>query len=102
MTEVHKITVTIKPPRANSKYPYGLIAFGCYVVEDGVVTLTDPNGKPAGDETGKKFRHKLVGNEDARAWACKMTKELRLALRDKAPSVNNFDGPIAYPKMKLA
>jgi hypothetical protein len=98
MSEVQKVTVQIAAP--GRRYPAGAVAFGYYTLANGVVTLTDPNGKPAGLETGKKFSRKLEGNEDARAVACKMTKELRLALRDKRP-VNGFDGPLHYPPLKF-
>lgn len=99
MSEVHKVTVQIKPP--NDRFP-GSVAFGFYKVVDGVVIMTDPDGNPAGDETGKKFSHKLGPNEDARAVACKLTRELRLALRGTDVPVNGFErGPIAYPKDKF-
>jgi len=40
----------------------------------------------------------VAKNEDSGAVACKMTKELRLALRGSKASVNGFDGPINYAK----
>jgi len=44
--------------------------------------------------------HKLAPGEDARAIACKLTKELRQALRDNSASVAGFEGKINYPKVK--
>jgi hypothetical protein len=61
--------------------------------------LTDRKGNPAGDETGRKFTHKLTPGEDARAIACKLTKELRLALRGNS-ALAGFEGKINYPKVK--
>jgi hypothetical protein len=37
--------------------------------------------------------------EDARAIACKLTKELRLLLLGKSAPAG-FEGPINYPKLK--
>jgi hypothetical protein len=105
MTEVHKVTVEIKPPKPG--FP-GQVALGYYTLTDGVVTMTDASGNPAEDGAGKQYRHKLAPHEDARAIACRMTKELRNALRRGAPpagfgsgtSLNNFGSPIQYPKTK--
>jgi hypothetical protein len=62
--------------------------------------LTDREGNPAGEERGRKFTHKLAVGEDAHAIACKLTKELRLALRGNSAPVAGFEGPINYPKLK--
>jgi hypothetical protein len=62
--------------------------------------LTDREGNPAGEETGRKFTHKLAPDEDAPAVACKLTKELRLALRGNSTPVVGFEGQINYPKLK--
>jgi hypothetical protein len=97
MSEVHEVIVTIKPVKGT--YP-GQVAYGWYTLQDGVVTLTDREGNPAGEETGRKFTHKLAHGEDARTVACKLTKELRLALRDNSAPVAGFEGPIIYPKLK--
>jgi hypothetical protein len=67
---------------------------------DGVVTLTDREGNSAGEETGRKFTHKLAPAEDARAIACKLTKELRQVLRGNSAPVAGFEGQINYPKVK--
>jgi len=97
MSEVRQVIVTIKPPKGN--FP-GQVAYGWYTLQDGVVTLTDREGNPAGEETGRKLTHKLAPGEDARAVACKLTKELRLALRGNSAPVAGFEGPINYPKLK--
>jgi hypothetical protein len=100
MSEVHQIIVQIKPPNSRKNF-HGQVTFGYYTLVDDVVTLTDRDGKPAGVETGKKWRHKLEPNENARSVAARMTKQLRLALLPggKAP-VNGFDRPLQYPKLK--
>jgi hypothetical protein len=98
MSEVHQVVIQICAPR--KQYPLGQIAYGYYTLADGVVTMTDRRGKPAEDTTGKKYTHKLAPDEDAGAVARRMTRELRLALRDNSAPVHGFDRPIAYPKIK--
>ena len=97
MSEVRQVIVTIRPPKGNFR---GQVCYGWYTLQDGVVTLTDREGNPAGDETGRRFTHKLAPGEDARAIACKLTKELRLVLRGNSAPVAGFEGEINYPKVK--
>jgi hypothetical protein len=97
MSEVRQVIVTIKPPKDG--FP-GQVAYGWYTLQDGVVTLTDREGNPAGEETGRKFIYKLAPGEDARTIACKRTNELRLALRGNSAPVAGFEGKINYPKVK--
>ncbi|HTE77502.1 MAG TPA: hypothetical protein VK653_12315 [Xanthobacteraceae bacterium] len=97
MSEVHRVIVTIKPPKAGFA---GQVAYGYYTLVDDVVTMVDPKGNTADDGTGKRYKRELAPNEDARAVACKLTKQLRLALRggNSAP-VGDFNRKIAYPKL---
>jgi hypothetical protein len=99
MSEVQQVIVQIKKPRGD--FP-GQVVYGYYTLDNGFVRLTDRNGKPAGDETGRRYSRKLYPGEDVRAVACKMTKELRLALRGNSEPINGFEGKIQYPKMKCA
>jgi hypothetical protein len=99
MTTVYAVTVTVAMP--SRREPLGRLAYGFYTDVGGVVTLTDKEGKPAGDETGRKYSRKLAPNEDARAVAARMTKELRKALKGSAP-IHGFEkSKINYPKRKV-
>ena len=92
MSEVQQVIVQIKGP--SRAFPAGQVTYGYFTVTDGGVTLTDKNGRPAGDETGTKFSHKLA-NETPREAAARMTKQLRLALKPGGKSpVHGFDAPI--------
>jgi hypothetical protein len=51
MSEVREIIVTIKPPKGSFR---GQVAYGWYTLQDGVITLTDREGNPAGEETGSR------------------------------------------------
>ena len=100
MSDVRFITATIERP--GRKFPLGQVCDGCYTLIDGVVTMTDRNGKPAEDGTGKKYIHKLAPGEDARVVASRLTKQLRLALRGKNAPVAGFSGKIPYKKLGIA
>jgi hypothetical protein len=95
MSKVHTVFVQIKAPRGASP---GKVAEGCYTVIDRVVTLTDRQGNPASDIDGNKYSHELAEGETAKVVACRLTRELRTALRGKDAQVSDFDGPIEYPK----
>ena len=53
------------------------------MVEDGVVSLTDREGKPALDDSGYRYSKKLAEGENAKTIAGRLTRELRLALRGR-------------------
>ena len=99
MPEIHQVIVQIKPPSRTKNF-HGQVAYGFYTEANGVVQMVTQDGKIAGEETGKKWRHKLEPNENARQVAARMTKELRLALRPANAPKNGFDGPLKYPPLK--
>jgi hypothetical protein len=84
------------PPAAHS--PTAKTAEGAFIVEDGVVILTDREGNPAPDGDGKFYKQKLADGQNPKVITARMTRELRTALRGKNAPVNGFDGPIRYPK----
>jgi len=98
MSEVKQVTVEIKRPKGT--FP-GQVCIGYYTIADSVLTMTDRHGKPAGEETGRRYVHKLQPNASANGVACKLARELRNALRDKSRQVNGFTGKINYPKLGI-
>jgi hypothetical protein len=74
----------------------GQVAEGAFIVEDGVVILTDRDGNPARDSSGKYYKQKLADGENPKVIAGRLTRELRLALRGKDAPVRGFDGPLQY------
>jgi hypothetical protein len=89
------VTIQIKPP--SGSFP-GQTAEGAFIVEDGVVVLTDREGNPARDGDGKFYKQKLADGQNPKLIAGRLTRQLRTALRGKDAPVNGFDGPIHYPK----
>jgi hypothetical protein len=100
--EVKTIFAQVRQPRgANDP---GAAVEGKYIVEDGVVTLTDPKGTPVRDEYGKFYRHTLVPpKDDERQIGARLTKKFRSALRGKAgaPLAGFEYGPLRYPPIKV-
>jgi hypothetical protein len=97
--EVHTVWIQIKPPTATK---LAVLAYGFYTVSDGVVTMVDPKGALAVDESGNTYKHKLAQGEDAKTVAARLTRKLRLALQGKSEAPTGFRGPIAYPKIGTA
>jgi len=50
MKDVKQVIVQVAAPRGS--FP-GAVTYGYYTVEDGIVTMTDKEGVPAGLEIGK-------------------------------------------------
>jgi len=69
-------TVFVEIERPGTKYPHGLTAEGCYIVEGDTVILTDRAGRPATDDEGKHYEEKLAAQLG-------LPKRLRLALTGK-------------------
>ena len=91
--KVESVVVQLKRPRGS--FP-GRTCEGCYVVEDGVVMLTDYEGKPALDDHGYRYSKKLAEGDVAEVIAGRLTRELHLALRGKDAPVQGFDSKIEY------
>src|SRR5262245_37272484 len=77
--EVHLVIVEIELP--SPRCPGGRSTRGHYIVTNGTVILTDPQGEPAADMSGKTYEHKLAPNDDAHQIAGRLTKQLYNALR---------------------
>jgi hypothetical protein len=99
MPEVHTVIFTIKSGRLETSE-------GRYTVVDGVVTLTDPDGNPVMDPTGKTYSHKLGGgpnDADAHAMAQVLARQLYAVLHGDRPKGfgrgsggGGFNRPIDY------
>ena len=97
--EVHSLFVPLKPRTRNR--PAQLV-LGYYTVVDDLLTMTDAEGNPATDETGKVYTAKLGPGDNARETAGQLTKTLRLALLGKDAPPEGFSRPLAYPKIGVA
>ena len=62
------------------RFPQGRTAQGAYIVRDGVLIVTDGEGKPFVDNDGRKYTHALLPKEDPTAIARRFTKEIRRAV----------------------
>lgn len=68
---------------------------GAYILAEGVVTLTDRNGKAVRDKDGKKYQLP-VGDNNPDIMACILTRKFRNALRGKKGGVAGFNRPLGY------
>jgi hypothetical protein len=98
--KVHTVFATITLPKDSDDT--GTVCEGRYTVIDNVVTLTDHAGKPVLDQHGKKYTHQLKDGDDAKLFASRMTKALRLTLLGKDPDRVGARSELKYPKIGYA
>ena len=79
MSNVQQVIVQIKKPKGD--FP-GQVVYGYFTLDNTFfLTMTDKHGKPAGDETGQRYSHKLQPGEDARAIACKNDQGIAVGVK---------------------
>jgi hypothetical protein len=99
MTEVFTVFAQVTGPKG--AHP-GSAVEGRYIVENGVVTLTNYDGMPVRDEYGKFYEHTLAAGDIPKQIAARLTKKFRLRLRGKDGGRSGFEhGPLRYPKIKV-
>src|SRR5262249_42615874 len=81
------VFVQIEAPKPGFE---GRVAEGCYILEGGVLTLTNRRGDPVRDTEGQSYTQKLEPGDNAKQIAGLLTKKFR------KPA--GFSGPITYPK----
>jgi hypothetical protein len=93
MTTIKPVFVELKRPSGN--HP-GHVLEGFFAVEN--VRLVDRDGAAVKDAQGATYSRKLTANENPKSVAHRLLRTHYSATRHK--TVNGFDGPIFYPKMK--
>jgi hypothetical protein len=93
-TQVHHIQAQLEP--ADGSFP-GQVTEGYYVVDDGILTMTDAGGG-AVEIDGRRFTVTLGPDTNARAIAARLTKQIRLALNPKT----DFNRRVRMPDLGLA
>jgi len=89
MPEIKQVNAILSNPGPND--PVGRVTVGHYVVEGGLVTLVDSDGKPLRRRAGDRYTHKLQPGENPDAVACRMTL---LAYHAAQGDMANFNRPI--------
>jgi hypothetical protein len=77
----------------------GRVTEGWYRVEDGVVTMCDPEGWALRDVEGKKITHKLTENERPQQIAGRLTLKIYRSLRDDMTDFNRLLTVRSYQPM---
>ena len=77
----------------------GRATYGYYILENGLLTMTDGNGDPVRNTSGDKETHRLQDGEDpdyiAKRRAVKIHRQLR-------KNDNGFGRPLRYPPLGIA
>jgi hypothetical protein len=77
----------------------GRVCEGWYTVENGVLTMTDPEGIPIRDVDGDKIDHKLKEGESARTIASRLTLKIFNARFDDMADFNRSTSALKYSKL---
>ena len=97
MSEVKRVTVQIRRPQSDDDV--GQVSHGYYVIENDVLTMTDPDGVPVRDEvTGETYVHKIKDGDNSQAIAGQLALQIRGMLRgENAPgAVKGFNRQLDY------
>jgi hypothetical protein len=99
MSNIKSVIVITGNP--SGKGDLGTCEQGWYKVSDGILTMTDCDGKSLRDEnTGRRIELRVLPGDDEKALAKRLTlKAYRTEHRDE---MAGFHRPIRYPKTGLA
>jgi hypothetical protein len=99
MSEIKQIIAQVNGPQPETGYP-GRVMYGFYVIDDGVLTMTDEAGVPVRDKGGDIVRHKLEDGQDEQSIARVLT--LRIWRQRTGGDGNGFNRPLNYPRTGVA
>ena len=94
--KINTVIVDIYRPKEETGYP-GQVEEGQYIVEGGIVTLTDHAGVPLRARDGTMYSQKLEKQDDPHVIAGRLTKK---RWRDR-PANSDFNRPLRYPKVSF-
>lgn len=92
MTTAREVTIQIRAPSATSE---GQVSTGYYIVENGVLIMTRPDGEPVSETL---YRHTLRPNDDAQSIASVLTRKVRRELS----GLSDFNRPLEYKPQGIA
>jgi hypothetical protein len=96
MSEIFQIYAQVAPRTDGDR---GRVAEGWYTLEDGVVTMCDPEGIFLRDVEGNRITHKLGENERPQQVAARLTLKICRLLRDDAADFNRPLTVRSYQRM---
>lgn len=96
-----RVTVQIRRPEGSDP---GQVSEGFYVVRDGVLTLTSPDGSPLmrSDGTPLEKTHRLTPGDVPEAIARMLTKKARRELLGLTETEETFRRPLVYAPLGVA
>jgi uncharacterized Zn-binding protein involved in type VI secretion len=95
MPEVKTVTVQVRGPKGDDP---GQVAMGAYTLEDNILTMVTPDGRPIRRTNGEPFRCKLQPGANCVGIAGQMTLEIRGMMRgENSPgAVKGFNRQLDY------
>lgn len=93
---VERVVVQVRAPSGND---LGQVTTGYYIVEKGMLTMTRPDGTPVDED---RFRHQLAADDNARAIAGVLTKQIRREAIGNSEAPEGFNDPLRYDRSAFA
>ena len=98
MPDVRKVFRDIRSPKGDDDP--GQVTIGYYTLTDGLMTMTDGNGKPIRKDNGELWTHRMRDGDKETPIAHWMTGKVYRALR--GDDVLGFNRRISYPRHGIA
>jgi len=86
MPDVKSVTIQVRTPSGPGDT--GQVSFGFYVVENGLLTMTDGDGKPVRRRDGDLMQRKLKPGDDAETIARILTRNFRMHVQGDSAGFN--------------
>jgi hypothetical protein len=94
MEKIHKVTAQIRYPKGNDP---GQVTFGYYIINNGVMQMTDSDGQPIRKSNGELWTRTLEPDENPNVMARVFTREIREqmqgSMNDWSRPLSDFDWP---------
>jgi hypothetical protein len=100
MPDVKQVIAIVSNPISTNPNDHGRVTIGYYVLQDGLLTMTDGEGAAVRGRAGEKITHKMRPGDDAGTIARRLTLQIhRMARGESGPA--GFNRPLSYPNIGI-
>jgi hypothetical protein len=98
MPDLKSVQAPVSNP--SEREPTGRVTIGYYVLQDGLLTMTDSKGVPARSHGGDKYEQKIGEGDNVTLIAQRLTMKIYRARNGN--DMAGFNRPLNYPPLGLA
>jgi hypothetical protein len=102
MPDVKQVTAIVANPNRRDPRDTGRVTYGYYVIEDGLLIMTDGDGKGFRGRSGERVTHKLQPGEEPDVIAQRLTRQIYRALNEEPGQVAGFNRALVYRNNGIA